>query len=84
MKSTLVGFRRFTSKKGTPCCVANIVTEFSPADVSRGSCGSDCQSVFLPDNLLDYLTEKDIGKSVELFYSINAGRAYLQNLVVQR
>ena len=82
-KSKLVGFKRFKSKKGNECCVANVVTSFTPAENSRGSYGSDVQSVFLPEDQVDMLTEKDIGKDVELNYNIVAGRAYLGSLVVK-
>ncbi|MCM1185003.1 MAG: hypothetical protein NC251_13455 [Lachnoclostridium sp.] len=80
MQGKLVGFKRFKSKKGNDLCLANIETPFSPSDIARGCVGSDVQGVFVPDDQYDLLTEKDIGKTVELVYSINNGRAYLEEL----
>lgn len=82
MEGKLVGFKRFKSKKGNDLCLANIETPFAPSDIARGCVGNDVQGVFLPDNQYDMLTEKDIGKTVKLIYSINCGRAYLEELQV--
>lgn len=82
MDGTLVGFKRFISKKGSECCVANIVTQYTPAENERGSVGSGVSEVFLPNNQLDMLTPGDVGKKVRLYYSIVAGRAYLDSLEV--
>lgn len=81
-KSTLVGFKRFKSKKGNDLCVASVSTPFSPADNARGCYGDDVQSVFLPDNLIDYLQPEDVGKKVQLSYNIANGRAYLIDFTV--
>lgn len=82
MKGTLVGFKKFVSKKGQSMCVANIVRPYNPAENSRGSVGSEVQEVFMPQDQLDYLINADIGKEVELNYSIVGGRAFLENLTV--
>lgn len=79
-KSVLVGFRSFTSKKGTPCNMAYVVTEFTPAEIARGAIGSNCQSVFLSDETAAKITPQCIGKEVELIYSISGGRAYLEDI----
>lgn len=82
MEKKLVGFKRFTSKKGNPLCVAVIESPFSEADNQRGSFGCDCETVFLPSEQYSYLTIKDIGKNVKLNWDIVNGRAYLRELVV--
>lgn len=82
MNGKLVGYKRFKSKQGRDLCVANVLIPFNPAENSRGSIGSDVKSVFLPDHQIDLLTEKDVGKAVELNYTISGTRAYLDNLVV--
>lgn len=78
----LVGYRTFTSKKGNPCCIANIVSDFTSSDNDRGSYGSDVQSVFLPDSQVGNLSPKDIGKEVKLSYNIVNGRAFLNDFTV--
>lgn len=83
MTAKLVGFKRFTAKKnGQSMCVANIVRPYNPAENSRGSLGSEVKEVFMPQDQIDYLVAEDIGKDVELSYSIYGGRAYLDNLTV--
>lgn len=81
-KSTLVGYKRFKSKKGNEVCMASVSTPFSPAENGRGCYGDDVQTVFMPENQLDYLQPSDIGKEVKLSYSISSGRAFLVDFVV--
>lgn len=84
MEKTLVGYKRFTSKKGIPLCVAIVSTPFTERDNERGSFGCDSESVFLPTELYDYLTPKDIGKPITLSYNIVGGRAFLTDVQVKR
>lgn len=83
MTGKLVGYKRFTSKNGRDLCVANVVIPYTPAENGRGSVGSDVKEIFLPDHQVNMLTEKDIGKDVEMFYTISGTRAYLENMVVK-
>lgn len=84
MKKKLIGFKRFTSKKGTPLCVAIIATAFDKQQNERGSYGCDAESVFLPSEQYDYLSADDLGKEVTTAYDIVGGRAYLRELIVAR
>lgn len=79
-KSKLVGFKSFTSKKGTPCNLASIITDYTPAEIARGCLGAECQTVFLSDDTAKKITAESIGKEVELIYSIRGGRAYLEDV----
>lgn len=79
-KSKLVGFKSFQSKKGTQCNMASIITDYTPAEVSRGCIGAECQTVFLSDATAAKITADSIGKEVDLIYSIRGGRAYLEDL----
>ncbi len=83
MKAKLVGYKRFESKKGDVYCVANVVYPYTAAEKARGCYGESVESIFLPAELTNLLTEKDIGKTVDLSYTISQGKAYLDNLVVQ-
>lgn len=80
MKSKLVGFRSFISKKGTKCNVASVITDYSPAEIAKGCMGADAQTIFLTDEIAAKITANSIGKEVELIYSITNGRAYLEDL----
>lgn len=84
MKKTLIGFKRFTSKKGNPLCVAIIATAFDKQQNERGSYGCDAETVFLPSEQYDYLQSSDLGKEVSTQYDIVGGRAYLRELTVNR
>lgn len=80
----LVGFKKFTSKKGNPLCVAIVMTPFDSKANERGSYGCDVESVFLPQEQIDYLIPTDIGKPVDLNYNIVGGRAFLTQITVKR
>ena len=84
MSKTLVGFKRFKSKKGNPLCVAIITVPFDAKANERGSYGYDVESVFVPAEQYDYLTTDDLGKPVTTQYDIVGGRAYLREITVTR
>lgn len=80
----LIGFKRFTSRKGAPTCIAVLASQYTPQQNERGSYGCDVEQVFLPQEQFDYLTVEDLGKEVITDYDIIGSRAYLRNLVVNR
>ena len=81
--STIVGYKKFKSKKGTDCNVLVLTTDFTPAENARGSFGKGVQEVFLTDELAEKITPESIGKQCELSYSIGAGgRAYLDDVTI--
>lgn len=82
MKKKLIGFKRFTSKKGNPLCVAIVATPFDKEQNARGSFGCDAQSLFMPSEQYDYLSSDDIGKEVSISYDIMGDRAFLRELTV--
>lgn len=84
MKKKLIGFKRFTSKKDKPLCIAIVATPFNERQNDQGSYGCDAESLFLPAELYDYLTPEDLGKEVTTDYDIVSGRAYLRNFTVLR
>lgn len=82
--STLVGFKRFTSKKGQKYCVANLVSDYSARELEFDNFGQKIEEVWLPVDLYDLLTPADIGKTVTLNYEIISGKAYLSSFVVNK
>lgn len=78
----LVGFKNFKSKKGEDLCVANVVKDFSKRNLGNGCFGQDIEVVFLPSHCVGLLSENDIGKSLNLSYEINGGRAYITDVSV--
>lgn len=80
----LVGFRRFTSKKGDNYCVANVVTDYNDRDKQNGSVGARAEQIFIPSGQYEYLQENDIGKEIHLEYEFSGNRAYLQSVSVVR
>lgn len=78
----LIGYRRFSSKKGQPFCVALIQEECSQRENERGVFGSRVDEVFLPEDMVDFLEPKHIGHDVKLGYTISNGRAYLDTLEI--
>lgn len=84
MKKKLIGFKRFTSKKGSPTCIALVATPFDERQNEKGNYGCDVETLFLPSELFNYLEEGDLGKEVTTDYDIVSGRAYLRNFTVLR
>lgn len=84
MEKTLVGFKKFTSKKGQPLCIAIISYPFTAKEVENGCVGLNVDQIFLPQEQYNYLLPGDIGKPVTTQYDIVGGRAYLRELTVDR
>lgn len=75
--SKLVGYKRFTSKKGERYCVAQVVSDFSQRDIDNGCCGSRVEEIFLPAERVDELNPSHIGKEIKFDYELSGNRAYL-------
>lgn len=84
MKSMLVGFKRFKSKTGVDCCVMYLVTAPTERERQSGVVGDRVQEVFCPSEQVNLLTANDIGKDVELNYSISNGKAFLTGITVKK
>lgn len=79
----LLGYRRFKSTKNNKeYCTAMVVHDLTERERMSGSVGQKSESLFLPDELYDYLRPDDIGKEVILDYEISDGRARLVGLAV--
>lgn len=76
-KKKIVGFKRFTSKKGKDFCVANCVSDFSDREYDNGCCGQKIEEIFMPEADYDLLQPEHIGKIATFEYEINNGKAYL-------
>lgn len=68
MKSLLIGYRKFQSKKGSNCCIVNLLHDFSPFDISHGAYGQCVEEVFLPENCHGSITPEVVGEMCELEY----------------
>ena len=79
----LVGYRKGTSKKGTPYCMMNILTDAAEIDRSNGQIGQKTEEIFLPSDLVDLLKPSDIGHEVICDYSVSGGRAFLDNVTIK-
>lgn len=78
----LVGFKKFSSKEGKLFCVANCVSDYTSKEKERGNYGAKVETIFLPEACVDLLTPADIGKDLILEYTINEGKAYLDDVRV--
>lgn len=70
MKLEIVGYKRFKSKQGKDFCVANVVSDYSPSEVSKGCVGMKVQEIFIPDEQYGYLNNEHIGRELKLTYGL--------------
>lgn len=68
MEITLIGIKRFTSKKGNEVCVLTTSRPCTAEDNSKGSYGVDVQNIFAPQAQINAFKAGDIGKKVNLEY----------------
>lgn len=78
----LVGYKKFTSKKGKEYCVVNVVSPYNQRDLDRGCVGEKTEEIFLPENCLNLLAPGDIGCELNMTYDYSGGRAYLVDVEV--
>ena len=82
MATVLVGIKSGTSKKGNPYTMIHIVQDYSEVDKANGAYGSCVESVFLPDVLAKQVSPSDIGKKINIGYSVFAGRANVASIEI--
>ena len=80
----LLGYRKFTSKAGKPCCVATVSFELTEREKASGSVGIRVDNnIFMPDHQIDLLRPVDIGHELVMDYSFSGRSAYLENVTVK-
>ena len=71
----ILGFSRFTSKSGKPCCTIQLAKEFSEREKQEGSCGlkivkrRDGSDIFLPDSCMNIVSADNVGKECDVLFS---------------
>lgn len=84
-KLTLVGIKRFKSKKGNEVCVLSIMRPYTVEENDRGSYGSEIRTEFAPQEQINSFKADDIGKEIELKYDFNAyGRPTVSEIVIKK
>lgn len=66
MVATFVGFKKFKSKAGNDCCIANITVPFTPDEEEKGGKGINVQSFFMPEEQRGKCVPENLGKDVEI------------------
>lgn len=67
----ILGFNKFTSKKGNVCCMLQLSRDFTDKELEAGSCGLRVEDAFLPAELFSIAVPDNVGKSCELYYNRN-------------
>lgn len=64
----IIGYSRFTSKKGVECLVVDVIMEATDFNRRYGRVGNICEQVFIPEALFDRFDESVVGKLLEVKY----------------
>ncbi len=82
-KITLLGIKRFKSKKGNEVCILSLSRPYTVEENDRGSYGSEIRTEFAPENQINEFKAEDIGKAVEIKYGFNDfGRPSIEKITV--
>lgn len=68
---TLVGIKRFVSKKGNNVCLLSVSRPYTPEENDKGSFGAQISEEFVPQDQINDFGADDIGKIVEFEYGFN-------------
>ena len=82
MATVLVGIKSGKSKKGNDYTMIHIMQDYTDIDKANGACGCSVDTVFLPDALVGQISPKDVGKKINLGYSVYGGRASICSIDV--
>lgn len=82
MATVLVGIKSGKSKKGNDYTMIHIVKDYSEIDKTNGAYGSKVDTLFLPEVLAKQVSPSDVGKKIEVSYSVYAGRANICGIEV--
>lgn len=77
IQKTLVGVKRFVSKKGKEYAILQLTTPFTSNEVSNGSTGLKIEEQFVPDELLNKVSDLVLNKPVGFAYDVVGNRAYV-------
>ncbi|MCH5272734.1 MAG: hypothetical protein J1E35_03580 [Lachnospiraceae bacterium] len=77
MAKKVVGYSEFNSKSGGLCRVVTVSEPYNERQKQKGAVGLKCEDIFLPSDCTLKVTEKDIGREVNIDYEISSGRAYV-------
>lgn len=82
----LLGYRKFTSKKGKLTCVAAIALSPTEWEKNNGFVGENVKDgLFIPDSCIDRITPDAIGCEIELKHVTNDyGKAELKEVIVKK
>lgn len=83
--NTILNIKNFHSdKKDKDYTILTILRPCTQTERQRGLIGNTvAEEIFLPEQLVNKFTEKDIDKEIELQYSVIGGKAVLENAIVK-
>lgn len=83
MEKKIVGFRKFNSKKGTPCCIVYMVSPFTDRQLQNGGCGQETSQEFIPEDFHALINAQSIGKLITINKYESGGRLYIDTVSVK-
>lgn len=82
MERKIIGYEKFTSKNGTPCCAVSTEMPFTPRD-GVTQLGIKAQICMIYGDGGNVITKDSIGKELVGFFGYNNGVCVVQSPAVQ-
>ena len=81
----IVGFRKFTSKKGLASCVVYLQSDFSASEIDAANSykGIKCESVMLFGDDSNIITDAVLGKELVGYYGYYKGSLSIQSPAIK-
>lgn len=80
---TIIGYRKFKSKKGEEFCIVQASEPYSKREEQYGAYGDKVEDVFIPKDYHNLIDEFCIGKKLALTYTIQGGKAYIDSVEIK-
>lgn len=82
MKRKIIGYEKFTSKKGMPCCAVSTELPYTPREGVE-QLGIKAETVMIYGDSCSVINKNAIGKELAGFFGYNNGVCCVQGPVVQ-
>ena len=81
MGKILLGYKKFNSKSGNPCCFAYILSDATENDRKFGLIGSKPEEVFIDSSISGLLKPEFVGKEISLSYDGVNGKPIVTDIL---
>lgn len=71
VKNEIIGYKKFTDKKGDKRCIVEVVSVLTDFDRNHGAVGMKSEEVWIPEEFQDSFVPAVVGKILDCKYEVS-------------